>query len=76
MDALDRIASEVGLPAGEIDGSSKHHIVFKILEARAKKQGLLFEQAPLPAAEESSSTESGPHGDDDGEPYVREGRLS
>ena len=50
--------------------------LFKILEARAKKQGLLFEQAPLPAAEESSSTESGPHGDDDGEPYVREGRLS
>src|SRR5512136_307297 len=50
--ALSKIAEEIGLPDDEIEGSSKHHLVFKILEAQAKKQGLLFSEGVLECLED------------------------
>src|SRR5512140_1370939 len=49
---LGKVASAIGLPDDEIDGSSKHHLVFKILEAQAKKQGLLFSEGVLECLED------------------------
>jgi transcription termination factor Rho len=49
---LAKVAAEVGLPEEEIEGSSKHHLVFKILEAQAKKQGLLFSEGVLECLED------------------------
>jgi len=45
-------AKAIGLPDDEIDDSSKHHLVFKILEAQAKKQGLLFSEGVLECLED------------------------
>ncbi|MBN2265174.1 MAG: Rho termination factor N-terminal domain-containing protein, partial [Candidatus Aminicenantes bacterium] len=50
--ALTKIASGIGLPEDEIEGSSKHHLVFKILEAQAKRQGLLFSEGVLECLED------------------------
>ena len=52
IDALAKIGAAVGLPEDEIDESSKHHLVFKILEAQAKKQGLLFSEGVLECLED------------------------
>jgi len=52
LEALGKVASDVGLPGEEIEGSSKHHLVFKILEAQAKKQGLLFSEGVLECLED------------------------
>ncbi len=52
LDALSKIGAAVGLPEDEIDESSKHHLVFKILEAQAKKQGLLFSEGVLECLED------------------------
>src|SRR5512138_3281466 len=52
IDALAQIGAEVGLPENEIDESSKHHLVFKILEAQAKEQGLLFSEGVLECLED------------------------
>jgi transcription termination factor Rho len=49
---LSKIAEAVGVPDDEIEDSSKHHLVFKILEAQAKKQGLLFSEGVLEALED------------------------
>jgi transcription termination factor Rho len=49
---LEAVASSVGLPDDDIEGSSKHHLVFKILEAQAKKQGLLFSEGVLECLED------------------------
>jgi transcription termination factor Rho len=50
--ALSKIAENVGVPDDEIEESSKHHLVFKILEAQAKKQGLLFSEGVLECLED------------------------
>jgi transcription termination factor Rho len=52
LGALSKIAETVGVPDDEIEESSKHHLVFKILEAQAKKQGLLFSEGVLECLED------------------------
>ena len=44
---LTKIAGEVGLADDETEDSNKHNLVFKILEAQAKKNGLLFSEGVL-----------------------------
>jgi len=44
---IKKIASSMGIPEDEIENVSKHHVIFKILEAQAKKQGLLFSEGVL-----------------------------
>ncbi|MFO7733032.1 MAG: transcription termination factor Rho [Candidatus Aminicenantes bacterium] len=50
--ALQKVATELGLGADETEGASKHHLTFKILEAQAKKQGLLFSEGVLECLED------------------------
>jgi len=45
--ALQKVAAGLGLDETETEGASKHHLTFKILEAQAKKQGLLFSEGVL-----------------------------
>jgi transcription termination factor Rho len=52
LPALAATAKAIGLPDDEVDDSSKHHLVFKILEAQAKKQGLLFSEGVLECLED------------------------
>ena len=52
LDALAQLAADIGLPADEIDELSKHHLIFKILEAQAKKQGLLFSEGVFECLED------------------------
>ncbi len=44
---LLKISGQMGVPEEEIDKSSKHNMTFKILEAQAKKNGLLFSEGVL-----------------------------
>lgn len=44
---LFKIAGEVGLKDFEKEDSKKHNLVFKILEAQAKKNGMLFSEGVL-----------------------------
>nr|NIO47890.1 transcription termination factor Rho [Candidatus Aminicenantes bacterium] len=44
---LFKIAEEVGLTDYETDDSNKHNLVFRILEAQAKKNGMLFSEGVL-----------------------------
>ncbi len=44
---LSKIADEVGLSDDEKEDSNKHNLTFKILEAQAKKNGLLFSEGVL-----------------------------
>lgn len=44
---LFKIAGEVGLKDFEKEDSNKHNLVFKILEAQAKKNGMLFSEGVL-----------------------------
>ncbi len=44
---LHKIAGEVGLTDYETEDSNKHNLVFRILEAQAKKNGLLFSEGVL-----------------------------
>ena len=44
---LFKIAGEVGLTDYEKEDSNKHNLVFKILEAQAKKNGMLFSEGVL-----------------------------
>jgi len=44
---LASIAGEIGLADSEVENSSKHDLVFKILEAQAKKNGMLFSEGVL-----------------------------
>ena len=44
---LSKIAAEVGLSDEEKKDSNKHNLTFKILEAQAKKNGLLFSEGVL-----------------------------
>jgi len=50
--ALQKIAAGLGLGEGETEGATKHHLTFKILEAQAKKQGLLFSEGVLECLED------------------------
>jgi transcription termination factor Rho len=50
--SLKKIAGTVGLPDEEVENTSKHDLIFKILEAQAKKQGLLFSEGVLECLED------------------------
>jgi len=50
--ALKKIGANMGLPEEEIDAANKHTLTFKILEAQAKKQGLLFSEGVLECLED------------------------
>jgi len=49
---LKKIASSLGLEEEDLENSSRHNLVFKILEAQAKKQGLLFSEGVLECLED------------------------
>src|SRR4030042_4589246 len=49
---LIKIAGGLGLSEEDIKDSPKHNLVFKILEAQAKKQGLLFSEGVLECLED------------------------
>lgn len=44
---LLKIATEVGISDDKTDDSNRHNLIFKILEAQAKKNGLLFSEGVL-----------------------------
>jgi transcription termination factor Rho len=50
--ALQKVAADLGLDEAEIEGATKHHLTFKVLEAQAKKQGLLFSEGVLECLED------------------------
>jgi transcription termination factor Rho len=50
--ALKKVATTVGVAEEEIEASSKHNLIYKILEAQAKKQGLLFSEGVLECLED------------------------
>lgn len=50
--ALRKIAVTMGIAEEEIEDTNKHNLVFKILEAQAKKQGLLFSEGVLECLED------------------------
>ena len=52
ISSLAKIAEAIGLTEDDIGDSSKHHLVFQILEAQAKKQGLLFSEGVLECLED------------------------
>ncbi len=47
LEGLFKISGEIGLSEDEIKDSNKHNLAFKILEAQAKKNGLLFSEGVL-----------------------------
>jgi transcription termination factor Rho len=49
---LASIAGEVGLADNEVEKSTKHDLIFKILEAQAKKNGMLFSEGVLECLED------------------------
>jgi transcription termination factor Rho len=49
---LKKIASSLGLEEEDLENSSRHNLIFKILEAQAKKQGLLFSEGVLECLED------------------------
>jgi transcription termination factor Rho len=49
---LKKIGVNMGLAEEEIDAANKHTLTFKILEAQAKKQGLLFSEGVLECLED------------------------
>jgi transcription termination factor Rho len=52
LPALKKIAVGMELAEEEVEGSTKHNLIFKILEAQAKKQGLLFSEGVLECLED------------------------
>ncbi len=50
--ALRKVAAGVGIEEKETEETSKHHLIFKILEAQAKKQGMLFSEGVLECLED------------------------
>jgi len=50
--ALKKVALAMGMDEKEVDDPSKHHLIFKILEAQAKKQGMLFSEGVLECLED------------------------
>ena len=49
---LQKIAGQAGVEDEEIEAASKHNLIFKILEAQAKKSGLLFSEGVLETLED------------------------
>jgi transcription termination factor Rho len=49
---LKKVALGIGMDEKEVEDPSKHHLIFKILEAQAKKQGLLFSEGVLECLED------------------------
>jgi transcription termination factor Rho len=49
---LTKVAAGLGLSEEDIKEASKHNLTFKILEAQAKKQGLLFSEGVLECLED------------------------
>ncbi len=47
LEDLFKISTEAGLVKKDIEDSNRQHIIFKILEAQAKKNGLLFSEGVL-----------------------------
>jgi len=47
VQALLKIAGEVGISKSDVNDSNKQNIIFRILEANAKKNGLLFSEGVL-----------------------------
>ncbi|MFZ2053756.1 MAG: transcription termination factor Rho [Candidatus Aminicenantales bacterium] len=47
-----KIAGQAGVEDEEIEDASKHNLIFKILEAQAKKSGLLFSEGVLETLED------------------------
>jgi len=47
VEKLEVIAGEIGISDDEVEGTKKHDLIFKILEAQAKKNGLLFSEGVL-----------------------------
>jgi len=47
-----KIAEMIGIPESEIDKDNRHDLIFKIMEAQAKRQGLLFSEGVLEALED------------------------
>lgn len=52
MEELYKISSEAGLTKKDVEESSKQNLIFKILEAQAKKNGLLFSEGVLECLED------------------------
>jgi len=52
MPQLTKVATGLGLTEADAEEGPKHHLVFKILEAQAKKQGLLFSEGVLECLED------------------------
>ncbi|MCI4445178.1 MAG: transcription termination factor Rho [Candidatus Aminicenantes bacterium] len=52
ISSLKRIATSLGLEEEELENSSRHNLIFKILEAQAKRQGLLFSEGVLECLED------------------------
>ena len=52
LPGLKKLAVGMELPEEEVEGSTKHNLIFKILEAQAKKQGLLFSEGVLECLED------------------------
>jgi len=49
---LEKVAGQAGVENEEIEDASKHNLIFKILEAQAKKSGLLFSEGVLETLED------------------------
>jgi transcription termination factor Rho len=49
---LGKIAGQVGVEDEEIEEATKHNLIFRILEAQAKKNGLLFSEGVLETLED------------------------
>jgi transcription termination factor Rho len=49
---LQKIAGQAGVEDEEIEDASKHNLIFKVLEAQAKKSGLLFSEGVLETLED------------------------
>jgi transcription termination factor Rho len=52
LPALKKIATSLSLEDEELENSSRYNLIFKILEAQAKKQGLLFSEGVLECLED------------------------
>jgi transcription termination factor Rho len=52
MKEIVKIAAQAGVEDEEIEDASRHNLIFKILEAQAKKSGLLFSEGVLETLED------------------------
>ena len=47
MSSLKKIADALDIEQEDVENASRHQLIFKILEAQAKKQGMLFSEGVL-----------------------------